>query len=141
MENPIPKPTLDDIVFKDRNKDYGAYFMRKGYAADLLFSLGISVGFCFLMLFLFIEVTKLGLYDSFLFPQQEGQSVNVELTEKPFGLKTYRPIGKASTTFTVPKIVAALSEEKTDASKTDKVSDGSQDSTVNDNSGADIKDE
>ena len=141
MENPNPKPTLDDIVFKDRNKDYGAYFMRKGYPSDLFSSLLISVGICLLMLFLFIEATKLGLNDSYLFPQQEGQSVNVELTEKPFGLKTYRPIGKASTTFTVPKIVAALSEEKTDASKTDKVSDGSQDSTVNDNSGADIKDE
>ncbi len=141
MENPNPKPTLDDIVFKDRNKDYGAYFMRKGYPSDLFSSLLISIGICLLMLFLFIEATKLGLNDSYLFPQQEGQSVNVELTEKPFGLKTYRPVGKASTTFTVPKIVATLSEEKTDAAKTDKVSDGSQDSTVNNNSGADIKDE
>ena len=142
MENPIPKPTLDDIVFKDRNKDYGAYFMRKGYPSDLLFSLGISVGFCFLMLYLFIEATKLGLYDSYLFPLQEGKSVNVELAEKPFGLKTYKPVGKATTTtFTVPKIVAVLSEENKDASKTEKDSNGSNDSTIKDNSGADIKDE
>ena len=141
MEKPSPKPTLDEIVFEGRNKDYGAYFLRKGYPRDLLYSLSISVGFCIVMLFLFIEATKLGLNDSYLFPQQEGQSVNVELADKPFGLKTYRPVGKASTTFTVPKIVATLSEEKTDAAKTDKVSNGSQDSTVKDNSGADIKDE
>ncbi len=35
---------LDDIVFEGRNKNYGAYFLRKNYGRNLLIALFISLG-------------------------------------------------------------------------------------------------
>ncbi len=44
MSNDPEKVTLDDIVFENRNKDYGAYFLRKNYANHLNRAVVIGVG-------------------------------------------------------------------------------------------------
>lgn len=35
MSNKADKITLDDIVFENRNKEYGAYYLRKNYRSYL----------------------------------------------------------------------------------------------------------
>ena len=44
MANEQQKVTLDDIVFENRNKEYGAYFLRKNYARFLNRAVFIGVG-------------------------------------------------------------------------------------------------
>jgi protein TonB len=39
----IPQTTWDDIVFDQRNKEYGAYINRKNYSKYVLIALGITV--------------------------------------------------------------------------------------------------
>jgi protein TonB len=44
MANKVDEtPGIDDIVFKDRNKDYGAYMLRKRYARSLMISISIGI--------------------------------------------------------------------------------------------------
>ncbi len=51
----ILKANLLDIVFENRNKDYGAYALRKGYNTRMLTALG--AGLSFILLFVFISTT------------------------------------------------------------------------------------
>jgi protein TonB len=44
----MPK-TLDDIVFENRNKEYGSYWLRKHYARRLLLSFSLTLVFCALL--------------------------------------------------------------------------------------------
>lgn len=39
----IEAPAFDDIVFKDRNKEYGAYRLRKRYKSTLIFAMLIGI--------------------------------------------------------------------------------------------------
>jgi len=41
----------DDIVFEHRNKDYGAYVLRKGYSFNVLIGLGITVLVVMILIF------------------------------------------------------------------------------------------
>ena len=45
MENKVnfKNETMDDIVFDNRNKEYGAFAIRKAYAKNLLTAIGIAV--------------------------------------------------------------------------------------------------
>ncbi len=52
----ILKANLLDIVFENRNKEYGAYDLRKGYNSRLLIAL--SVGLSIILLFVFISSTN-----------------------------------------------------------------------------------
>jgi len=38
--------SMDDIVFQDRNRSYGAYSLRKEYDRNMLIAIGIMTGFC-----------------------------------------------------------------------------------------------
>ncbi len=70
---PIPS-TLDDIVFENRNKAYGAYELRTHYTTNINRALMIGVS-CFLLMLL----------TNFLFARQkanEGRIIEVDLTAK-----------------------------------------------------------
>lgn len=43
--HPFGKDSLDEIVFENRNKAYGAYALRSGYSSDLTKSLFIGIAF------------------------------------------------------------------------------------------------
>lgn len=42
-ESAAPKEQWDDIVFENRNKEYGAYVVRKAYSRNVVISLGITL--------------------------------------------------------------------------------------------------
>lgn len=44
MNTKEKKTTLDDIIFEQRNKDYGAYFLRKNYKKHVIFALCFTLG-------------------------------------------------------------------------------------------------
>ena len=48
----ILKTNLLDILFENRNKEYGAYTLRKGYNNRLLIALGAGLTFIFLIVFI-----------------------------------------------------------------------------------------
>ncbi|HSI90346.1 MAG TPA: energy transducer TonB [Adhaeribacter sp.] len=57
--NQIPYSTLDDLIFEGRNREYGAYLLRKIYNQHLLRALVISTSLCLLFLSLPLIATKL----------------------------------------------------------------------------------
>ena len=45
----ILSASILDIIFENRNKDYGAYALRKGYSTRVLTALGAGMSFIFLL--------------------------------------------------------------------------------------------
>ena len=43
---------LDDLIFENRNKDYGAYYIRKSYSKNMMTGLGFSVSLACLLVIL-----------------------------------------------------------------------------------------
>jgi protein TonB len=43
---------LDDLIFENRNKDYGAYYIRKSYSKNMMTGLGFSVSIACLLVIL-----------------------------------------------------------------------------------------
>jgi protein TonB len=60
--------SMDDIVFQDRNRSYGAYSLRKEYDRNMMIAIGIMIGFCAL---------------AFLTGLSNGNSVVKQLTHQP----------------------------------------------------------
>lgn len=52
--------TLDDLVFEERNKDYGAYPIRKEYPLNMISGLMITIFLVSLLIFILYVVSKLG---------------------------------------------------------------------------------
>jgi len=64
----MPK-TLDDIVFENRNKEYGSYWLRKRYARRLSISFAITLGLCaLLVLWYFWYMNSDGSNEVYLLP-------------------------------------------------------------------------
>lgn len=112
---PIPS-TLDDIVFENRNKAYGAYELRTHYTTNINRALLIGVS-CFLLMLL----------TNFLFARQkanEERIIEVDLTakniheeelpiiEKPKDVEPPKPIEQVKTVaFLIPEVVVDTDKE------------------------------
>ncbi len=121
--------TLDDIAFEGRNKEYGAYFIRKRYDTYLAYSLGIAVVTVLFLLFLIVKYSGLHRTDYYLNPYQGGHSVAMDISDKPYGVKTMKSTGKppSSSDFVLPKIVASVPEESANAKDKNNNTEGSKD--------------
>ncbi|HEX2607951.1 MAG TPA: TonB family protein [Flavisolibacter sp.] len=64
----IQKADLLDILFDNRNKQYGAYSLRKHYSSRLKFALGIAVSAVFLLLLLIRPAGKFSPADNLTVP-------------------------------------------------------------------------
>lgn len=51
METKEKGPTFDDVIFEQRNKAYGAYFLRKNYKKHVIFAM------CFTLVFLLMSMS------------------------------------------------------------------------------------
>ena len=51
----ILQMSFDDIIFENRNKQYGAYALRNGYANRLLLALGAGMSVILLGAFVFMN--------------------------------------------------------------------------------------
>lgn len=112
---PIPS-TLDDIVFENRNKAYGAYELRTHYTTNINRALMIGVS-CFLLMLL----------TNFLFARQkdenldkEGVVINVQklpdeelpIIEKPKEPEPPKPVEQVKTIkFLIPEVVEETNNE------------------------------
>lgn len=107
MKKKPASPTLDDIVFECRNKEYGAYLLRKNHQAYLFRGLLVSVAV--LLLFL-VAITKISRFQHTRYidnSQPYGHSVDIELPDKPYGIRSVKLSANAATpAFVLPKIVA-----------------------------------
>ena len=57
----ILQANLLDIVFENRNKEYGAYALRNGYDQRLLKALGIGLGLALLLILInFLKISNTG---------------------------------------------------------------------------------
>ncbi len=112
---PIPS-TLDDIVFENRNKAYGAYELRTHYTANMNRALFIGVA-CF----------GLMLLTNFLFARQKDEKIvmidgehfikdlpeeNILPIEKPKEVEPPKPIEQVKTVaFLIPEVVEETDKE------------------------------
>ena len=79
--NQILQSSLLDIIFEDRNKDYGAYALRKGYNKRLL--LALAVGFFISLFFVIIGTWDKKKANSFVKAEMPGIVIReINLPEK-----------------------------------------------------------
>lgn len=84
MEKSILKRTLDDIAFEGRNKDYGAYFIRKTYPLRLVRSFFYSMVIFIIALF-FFELIRPSNNDYFFYNPNPGvQGTGVTISQNLF---------------------------------------------------------
>jgi periplasmic protein TonB len=136
LKNQTIDRTLDDIAFEGRNKEYGAYFIRKRYDTYLGYSLVIAISTVLLILFVIVKYSGLKRTDYYLNPSQGGHSVALDLSDKPYGLKTMKSAAKppSSSDFILPKIVANIPEESASAKDKNTKTEGSKDTIAAGNS-------
>lgn len=123
-------PTLDDLAFEGRNREYGSYMLRKTYQARLFRSFLYALLIFLFILSLYPVITHLhsAKYDnnSLL----DVQVVDVNLLYDPFKHVTIeRSGGAALPAIIVPEKIVADEEVITNPAKTAAASDGSVDST------------
>lgn len=73
----LSEATLDDIVFENRNKSYGAFLLRKLYDKNVLISLGISIGIFSLVLALPVILKLLSPEEVVVIPVEEKSVVTI----------------------------------------------------------------
>lgn len=136
LKNSNTKNSLDDIVFEGRNKLYGAYLLRKGYQNHLIYGLAISILVVLVLVFLLVRITNRHDTDYYLNPSPYGHSVDVDLSDKAFGLRSVKPKGaSAPPDFVLPRIVTDLEEEQPSNEKSELNSEGNNDTTSSTKSG------
>jgi protein TonB len=130
LKNNNTKPTLDDIAFEGRNKEYGAYLIRKTYQIRLFRSFLFTS--CAFLIFLFVfgrvnqNRTKYYYYNPFL----DAQVVGVNLTRNPYTPNANELSGRAfSQTVEVPQEIADEEAVVTNQEKPVKPTTGKGDST------------
>lgn len=128
--------TLDDIVFENRNKAYGAYELRTHYTTNINRALLIGIGFFGLMLltnFLFARQKdeKIVMIDGEHFIQVL-QEENIPPIEKPKEIEPPKPVEQVKTVaFLIPEVVEETDKEVAPPSPDDMenaiISDKTQD--------------
>ena len=97
----ILKADLLDIIFENRNKDYGAYALRKGYNLRLLTAIGAALS----VFFLFVLVNVMGKKEFSSAPSTRNERI-VEIKEinlakekpkEPQKAKVIKPVQKMAT--------------------------------------------
>lgn len=106
----ILKANLLDIVFENRNKDYGAYALRKGYNTRMLTALG--VGLSVILMFVFISTTGkskssskpvVNTNEGIVIKAIELPKEKIKELEKPKEVVKQKPVKKiASVNYTTP---------------------------------------
>lgn len=100
---------LLDIVFEHRNKDYGAYQLRRGYNRSMVIALSAGIGILLLLVFTAVAASKRDVKEKQAAPRQEGIVIrSVELPKVE--IKQPEPAKKATVKKeikkSVPKIAA-----------------------------------
>ena len=75
------KQSMDDIVFDNRNKKYGAYYLRETYKKHLLKALGLSVGIFVFSLYTPKMGKALGIFKDK--PEEKLDTTTITLSEPP----------------------------------------------------------
>ncbi|MEI8049093.1 MAG: TonB family protein [Bacteroidota bacterium] len=96
MKNKNSKRTLDDIAFEGRNRDYGAYFIRKTYQGRLLRSFAYSLGFFLLILLFAGRIFRQQTAEYYYNPLLDSQVVGVNLSNNPNPVVSMEQSGGAS---------------------------------------------
>jgi protein TonB len=130
LKNNNHKPTLDDVAFEGRNKEYGAYLIRKTYEGRLLRSFSYSMCFFFISLLVFQKIKHHRSAAYYYNSLQDLQVVGVNLSKNPYPSVTIEQTSGASAPASseIPVIIAD-DEIVANQVLTDKSATGNTDST------------
>lgn len=108
--------TLDDIVFENRNKAYGAYELRTNYTTNINRALLIGVGFFGLMLLTnFLFAREKEMTEQIIVVDLTARDINDEPLpelEKPKEIEPPKPIEQVKTiAFLIPEVVEETNKE------------------------------
>jgi periplasmic protein TonB len=130
LKNKSSKPTLDDIAFEGRNKEYGAYLIRKKYQVRLFRSFIYSLCFFLCVLLLFERFSSIRSADYYYNPWLDAQVVGVNLSNNPYAIVAIeRTAGASSPAESVPEKIVADDEVVTNKEQSTFHSSSSGDST------------
>jgi periplasmic protein TonB len=125
-----PKTTLDDIAFDGRNKDYGAYLIRKTHDARLFRSFLYSLGVVVLFLFVYQRIIQNRSKDYYYNPFLNATVVGVNIIQNPYTPDVGQQSGKSfSQTIDVPQEIVEDETLTADEEKPESPSAGKGDST------------
>ena len=102
MKHRINIPSLDDMVFEGRNRNYGAYDLRKSNKRRLLISFGYATGFFIVVLSIYpIQ----NLFHPKIYDATFGYQVtNVDMTYDPtISIQVEQSIGSSSASQLIPE--------------------------------------
>ena len=102
MKDRINIPSLDDMVFEDRNRDYGAYSLRKSNKRRLLISFSYATGFFIIVLSIYPlqNLIHPKIYDATF----GYQVTNVDMTYDPtIRIQVEQSIGSSSASQLIPE--------------------------------------
>lgn len=129
---------LDDILFESRNKEYGAYYVRKKYKVFLAYGLISSVLITLFTLFLIVKFSEINRKDFYLNPEFNGHSANMDLTDQPYGIKKMKSGGLPSSPgLILPKIIPVEEAVPISENEKDTQTGANSDSTANQNGDSD----
>lgn len=138
LKKDILKRTIDDIAFEGRNKNYGAYVIRKSYEGRLIRSFIYSL-IVFFVILLYFERMSRNRADYYYYNSQQGiQVVGVKISKNPFSSLSIERAIKAETSdnTAVPTIVSDDAivdqnpEDKTNNAGNDSISDNGKGSAT-----------
>ncbi len=127
MKHRINIPSLDDMVFEGRNREYGAYSLRKSNKRRLLISFGYATGF-------FIVVLSIYPLQNLLHPKIYDaafgyQVTNVDMTYDPtIRIQSEQSIGSSSASQLVPEKIVDDNQVVTPQEDVNQPETGSSDS-------------
>ena len=122
LKNKNSKPNLDDLAFEGRNKEYGAYLIRKTYPARLFRSFIYSLCFFLVVLVLYARIVRLRSENYYYNSLQDLQVVGVNLSKNPYPSITIEQTKGASAIESAEAPVIVADEEiAADQDKQDKV--------------------
>ncbi len=97
---------IDELVFQNRNKEYGAYILRKLYSRVMAFSISVSI-LIFLSIFLCLQKQVVDKERDILFDNQKSiifSQINTKRFDKIPSLNQIKPLKKSLINQNLPKI-------------------------------------
>ncbi|MEI6060185.1 MAG: energy transducer TonB [Bacteroidota bacterium] len=130
MKNDKIKRSLDDIAFEGRNKEYGAYLLRKTYQTRLFRSFVYSLSGFLIIILSFAKIIRLHSQEYYDNSVQGATVVGVSLSNNPYNMTSMAPAGGASSAADeMPRDIVADEEFNTSTAQSDSPTNGSSDST------------
>jgi periplasmic protein TonB len=136
LKENIRKPTLDDIAFEGRNKNYGAHYIRKTYPVRLRYSFLFTLSALAILLVFIDQASRNRSKEYYYNPFLDAQVVGVNLSNNPYPAVAIQQIkGSSSSATNEAPLIVDDNQLSADLQKNKNAQGGANDSSGMDGKG------